>query len=249
MTVTIEPLECGWLTAAASAFEDGAGPEPLRIPIAAWLVRHPRGAVVFDTGLHPDLATSTDRIGGLAKIFTADMAEDRSLGARLRGAGVDPAGLEQVVLSHLHFDHAGGLAEVPNARIVVQKAEWEAGQAEDARPRGYRPADYDLGHDLELVDGDHDLFGDGAVTCLATPGHTAGHQSLRVRTDSGPVILTADACYFEHTLDTGVLPSFAHDHDAQRRSLQRLAAERDGGARILAGHDPRQFAALPASIG
>ncbi|MDY7104132.1 MAG: N-acyl homoserine lactonase family protein [Actinomycetota bacterium] len=249
MSVTIEPLECGWLTAAAESFEEGAGDEPLRIPIAVWLVRHPRGELVFDTGLHPELAVSTDRIGGLAKVFTADMAPERSLGARLRAADVDPDRLRCVVLSHLHFDHAGGLCEVPNAEVVVQSAEWDAGRADDAKRFGYRAADYDLGHGLRLVDGDHDVFGDGAVTCLATPGHTAGHQSLRVVTDDGPVVLTADACYFAHTLDRGVLPPFAHDHDTQRRSLQRLVDERAGGARVLAGHDPVQFAALPARLG
>jgi glyoxylase-like metal-dependent hydrolase (beta-lactamase superfamily II) len=234
MTATITALDCGWLSAKASVLTDGGNDEVVRLPIPAWLVQHPGGVVVFDVGLHPGLATGPDMLGWMAKIFTPDLAPGGTVGPRLAEQGVDPAGSHTVVLSHCHFDHVGGLLELPNSRVVVHDDEWAAALAGE---NGYDPTLYDLGHDIVRISGEHDLFGDGAVTCIPTPGHTCGHQSLRVRTDDGPVILTADACYFTRTLDDGVLPPFAHDHDQQRRSLELLRRERDAGATIIPGHD------------
>ena len=123
-----------------------------------------------------------------------------------------------MVVSHTHFDHVGGLCEMPNARIVVNADEWAFAMAA-GQEGGFDTSLVDLGHDVLTVDGEHDLFGDGAVTCIPTPGHTCGHQSLRVVTADGPVILTSDACYFTHTLDDEILPPFGFDHELQRRSL------------------------------
>lgn len=94
------------------------------------------------------------------------------------------------------------------------------------------------------IDGSHDVFGDGTIVTLPTPGHTCGHQSLKVETAGGPVVLTADACYFSHTLDDEVLPPFSFDVELQLRSLALLRAERDRGARIVPGHDAEVFAAM-----
>ena len=115
-----------------------------------------------------------------------------------------------MINSHLHFDHVGGNAELPNATLVVQRREWEvAADPEQIRRNGYNRADFDLGHHLKLIDGEHDLFGDGSVVCIPTYGHTPGHQSLRVRTDSGEFVMTADSCYMRKVLEEMVLPPFA----------------------------------------
>ena len=170
----------------------------------------------------------------------------RKCPAACSGLGVDAARIRYLINSHLHFDHTGGNAEVPNARLVVQRREWEAGHnADDIRKQFYNPRDYQLGHDVLAVDGEHDLFGDGRVVCLPTYGHTPGHQSLRVQLDSGPVVLTGDACYLRRTLDDMHLPAVVDDPDAMRRSLQRLRLLRDAGARIIYGHDPEAWATIP----
>jgi glyoxylase-like metal-dependent hydrolase (beta-lactamase superfamily II) len=235
MGPTITALDCGWLRAKASVLSEGGSDEEVRLPVPAWLVRHPEGVVVFDVGLHAGMADDPDMLGWLAKIFTVDLAAGGTVAPRLAEHDIDPAGSHTVVLSHCHFDHVGGLGELPNSRIVVQRDEWQAALPGDGG--GYDPSLYDLGHVVVEVDGEHDLFGDGAVTCLPTPGHTCGHQSLRVATADGPVILTADACYFAHTLDDGVLPPFGHDLDQQRKSLDLLRRERDAGTKIVPGHD------------
>ena len=100
--------------------------------------------------------------------------------------------------------------------------------------------DFDLGHKLRLVDGEHDVFGDGSVVCLPTHGHTPGHQSLRLRLDHGEVVLAADACYFCQTLRERRLP-----RKAMLASLDRLEALERSGARIFFGHDPKFWQTVP----
>lgn len=135
---------------------------------------------------------------------------------------------------------------MPNADVVVQRAEWEAGHdADTIRSNFYDPKDYDTGHRMHVVEGEHDLFGDGRVVCVPTFGHTPGHQSLRVRLDGVEVVLASDACYLRRTLEELHLPSVVHDREGMLASLRRPRALRDAGARIFYGHDPEFWATVP----
>ena len=203
----LHPLTCGWLTGKRGGFLEGERGE-LRVPVLAWLVEHPKGTLLFDAGMHPAAAVDpVARLGFLAELFRVELGRDETVGPRLRERNVDPGRVDWLVNSHLHFDHAGGNAEVPNARLVIQRREWEAGGDPDlARRNGFAPQDYELGHELVLVDGEHDVFGDGRVVCLPTPGHTPGHQSLRVRLETGEFVLASDACYLRQTLEALHLP-------------------------------------------
>ena len=89
------------------------------------------------------------------------------------------------------------------------------------------------------------MFGDGSVVCLPTHGHTRGHQSLKVRTEGGDVVLAADACYFCQTLRERRLPRFAYDKDQMLASLDSLEALEKSGARIFFGHDPEFWQTVP----
>jgi glyoxylase-like metal-dependent hydrolase (beta-lactamase superfamily II) len=240
---------CGWLTGPAGLFLEGES-GVLRVPVPAFLIEHPRGRVLFDTGMHPDVQRDpAARLGRLAGVFAAEFRTGEEIGGRLAGANLDVGRVTHVVLSHLHFDHAGGLATVPNARVVVQRREWAAGwDADLAGGLAFDRADYDHGHDVCLVDGEHDLFGDGRIVCLPTYGHTPGHQSLRVRLDGGDVVLTADACYLRRTLDHEHLPPGAFDRDAMRAAIRRLRALEAGGARVIVGHDAAAWANVPGVL-
>src|SRR5262249_22175343 len=204
----------------------------------------PKGRVLFDTGLHPDVQhDAKGRLGFLADVFPAEFRVGEEVGGRLGTLGVAPDRIDYVILSHLHFDHAGGLATIPNARVVVQRREWEAGHdAERAEALSFAAHDYDHGHDVLRIDGEHDLFGDGRVVCLPTHGHTPGHQSLRVRLDGGEVVLTSDACYLRRTLETLHLPPSPYDGEAMLASLARLRRLRDAGAWMIYGPDAESSA-------
>jgi len=246
MSLRLLAMTCGWIEMSLGMLRAGERGR-LRVPVPSFLLLHPRGAAVFDSGLHVETQRDAEgRLGALAPLFRVHFAPGEEIGARLAALGIDPLEVRWLVSSHLHFDHVGGTAQLPNARWVVQRREWEAGRDPERRARlSYDPRDYDLGHDRLLVDGEHDLFGDGSAVCLPSFGHTPGHQSLRVRLASGDVVLAADACYLRRTFEDGVLPPVAHDPDEQRASLARLRALAGAGARIVFGHDPEAWTAVP----
>jgi len=242
------PLECGWLDTAANTVVSDA-PGQVSLPIPSWLVIHPSGqTLLFDTGMHQAVQEGIgSRYPSMARMFTARYQAGEEVSARLESVDVDPAAIDKIVYSHLHFDHCGGTGLVPNAQIVVQQAEWEAGHIPKLIEHDvYKPDDFDLGHDVLQINGEHDVFGDGSVVCIPTPGHTAGHQSLRVNLGSGPVVLTGDCVYWEDVLEGMLLPPFGFSHEQQLESMRRLRSLRDDdGCTLLYGHDAGQWSTLP----
>jgi len=197
--VKLHPMLCGYLESDASALMANE-PGRLRIPVPSFLVIHPKSKVVFDAGLHRELQTCTDRLGGLVELFKIDFEPGDELSVRLEVNGVAANQIDYVINSHLHFDHVGGNADIPNAKVIVQRREWEAADPDRISSSGwpadaFNRADVDLGHEMQLIDREHDLFCDWRVVCPPTYGHTAGHQSLLVRLDTHEVLLTADSYY------------------------------------------------------
>jgi N-acyl homoserine lactone hydrolase len=247
MSLNVYALTCGWLEGDFGRLMEG-GEGRIRLPIPAYLIEHPKGTALFDTGMHPDCQRDpAARVGErVARLFDFDFHPGEEVSARLAALGRDPARVDLVINSHFHFDHCGGNALVPNATLVVQRREWQAGMDPDAAAKsGFDPRDFDLGHKLRLIDGEHDLFGDGSVVCLPTHGHTPGHQSLKLRLAGGDIVLAADSCYFCRTLRERRLPRYVHDRDEMLTSLDRLAAFEQKGARIFFGHDPEFWQTVP----
>jgi N-acyl homoserine lactone hydrolase len=230
----IEMLNVGWFTTVAGLWrKDEDDPERrARFPVPAYLIETETERILVDTGINPDAAADAEGHYGPGSIAFFELEQERSIAVQ-----VDLDTLTRVVLTHLHFDHAGGLALIPDSvPVVVQRAEWEAGQDQAAIERNFfLPRDYaDPPANLVLVDGDHDLLGDGSVELLSTPGHTAGHQSVRV----GNLVIGADVTHYSSTLDDRRFPLFADDHQAQGRSADRLRELRDAGLTVRPGHDP-----------
>jgi len=247
MSIKLHAFTCGVMTGPAGHMMVGEAGE-ITFPVPAYLIEHPKGRVLFDTGLHPAVRGDIgNRYGARrAQMFRFDFPAGAEIGARLEAIGRDPGKIDLVVVSHLHFDHVGGNALVPNATLVVQRREWQAGMEPDAADkRGFFAVDYDLGHKVRQIDGEHDLFGDGSVVCLPTHGHTPGHQSLKLKLDGGEVVLAADCCYFCRTLRERRLPYLVHDRDQFLASLDKLEALERQGARIFFGHDPEFWRTVP----
>ncbi len=242
----LRAMTCGWLTGALGGFLEGEQGH-LRVPVPSFLIDHPKGKVLFDSGLHVETRTDpAGRLGWVSKLFAVELPAGEDLAARLSAIAVDPGEIRFLVNSHLHFDHVGGNAQVPNATVVVQRREWDAGRDETlSRANAYDRRDYDLGHEVLAVEGEHDLFGDGSVVCVPTYGHTPGHQSLRVRLTTGDVVLAGDACYLKRTLDELHLPAVVHDREAMLASLRALRVLREAGTRIVYGHDPDLWTTVP----
>lgn len=248
MSVRIRLMTCGWLeTGLGMLFAGGEG--RVRLPIPSVLIEHPKGIAVFDTGLHAELAHDTSRLRSSQELFDVHMVSDDALGAQLQRLDIDPASVNFVINSHLHFDHCGGNEALPNATLVVQQPEWNAGHMDKLIARDvYSPADFDFGQPVQLLQGEHDVFGDGSVRCIPTYGHTAGHQSLVVRTDTTEYVFCADTCYFKATLEQSVLPSFGYDLQAQAGVLDTLRGLQAAGATLIFGHDPDQWPTLGTEL-
>ena len=190
MGVRLYAMNCGWLTMPLG-FALPGGKGTIRVPVPCYLVDHPRGKALFDTGMH--VASQSDAaayLGGFAAFFQVHFEPGEEIAARLEKLGIDQREILYLVNSHLHFDHVGGNAQIPDVPIVIQRKEWEAGREPDLiQSCGYKPTDYDLGQDVIQVAGEHDLFGDGSAVCLPTYGHTPGHQMVFVRLSGGEEFL------------------------------------------------------------
>lgn len=227
-------LNVGWISSSAAVWRKGEDPQRrIRFPVPAYLIETDDQRILVDTGLNR--AATCDPAGYYgrpeAAMFELEVEQDVA-------EQVDVSTLTRVVLTHLHFDHAGSLARLPaSVPIVIQRREWEAGHDQAAVQRNFfHPRDYALDdRELVLIDGDHDLLGDGSVELMLTPGHTPGHQSVRV---GERLVLGVDVAHFASTLDDHRFPVFADDYDAQARSAERLRRMRDDGWSVLPGHDP-----------
>jgi N-acyl homoserine lactone hydrolase len=232
--VKVERLIVGWFTAPAGIFrKDDELDRIVRYPVPAYVIETANERILLDTGLNP--AAVADPAGYYERpdVFAVSTLEqERSIAEQ-----IDVSTLTKVVLSHLHWDHVGGLSLIPRSvPLVIQRAEWHAGRDEAAIQRNFLlPRDYvEDEREVVLVDGDCDLLGDGSVELLLTPGHTPGHQSVRI----GELVLGVDVSHFASGLDDHRFPIFADDHNEQARSAERLRALRDAGADVIPGHDP-----------
>lgn len=229
----VELFNVGWLTTAASLIRAGSADEPIRFPVPAYLVETATERILIDTGLHPAAVADPGGFYENPEGFLLFQPEQELSIADQ----VDLTTLTKVVLTHLHFDHAGALALVPDdVPVVIQRAEWAAGHDAAAIQRNfYLPRAYsETERAVELVNGDHDLLGDGSIRLLPTPGHTPGHQSVQI----GDLVIGADVTHFASGLDDQRFPIFGDDLAAQARSADRLKALRDAGHAVLPGHDP-----------
>jgi N-acyl homoserine lactone hydrolase len=227
----------------------------LKSPIQAFLLEHPSaGPVLVDTGFHGSVAVSPrSNLGALCAMLyrDIDMRPEQAVAAQLRDKGIEASSVKTVIMTHLHPDHASAIADFPEATFLVSTAEWEAASHGGQRD-GYVKRQFDHGFEYRLVDFDSndansfsgfarsfDVFGDGSIRVVFTPGHTAGHMSVVVQTPHGEVLLAGDAIFMLRTLEETHLPHLLFDEHLFRRSLGEIKqyVKETPDAVVVPGHD------------
>jgi glyoxylase-like metal-dependent hydrolase (beta-lactamase superfamily II) len=241
----VTQLDGGAFTSAAGIWRSGESLGRLvRFPIPFYLIEVGEERVLVDTGLHPGATDdAAAHYEGAENMRNFRLEQEVGLEDQ-----VDLGTVTKVVMTHLHFDHAGGLDLIPaSVPVYLQRREWEAALDPEAVAKNFfLPRDYEgVADQVVLVEGDHDLLGDGSIDLLSTPGHTPGHQSVKV---GDHLVIGGDVTHFASGLDDHRFPLFGDNLDAQRASAERLRALRDAGADIRPGHDPEVLEPGPVEI-
>jgi N-acyl homoserine lactone hydrolase len=180
-----------------------------------YLIKHARGWMLWDTGLADAIAAMPDGQSPRDPRMT-HWRRPKTLAATLDELGVKPADIKYVAVSHTHPDHVGNVELFPHTMLLVQKAEYEW-----PGPSGPR---FKAEHPVTKLEGDRDVFGDGSVTILSTPGHTPGHQSLLVKLPkTGAVVLSGDAVHFKDNWENRRVPEGNTSKEQTLASMQRIA--------------------------
>jgi glyoxylase-like metal-dependent hydrolase (beta-lactamase superfamily II) len=213
----------------------------------AYLIVHPRGALMFDAGAVPDSHFKGDGTPVVEGVVTAT----KPVLPQLRAAGYEPGDVTYFALSHYHSDHTGNANAFANATWIVQKAERDYMFGDS--PQGIiQPATYDALRNAKtkiLDNEDFDVFGDGSVVVMATPGHTPGHQVVAVKlANRGTVVLAGDLYHYPEERTTGRIPTFEFAPEQSKVSRARIEKYvEDNGAQLWIEHDIATHAALPKS--
>jgi glyoxylase-like metal-dependent hydrolase (beta-lactamase superfamily II) len=220
-------------------------------PVSFYVLKHPKGNVMFDTGNNDKTITDAEGWWGpLAKGFGLKMTKDDAIPVQLGKIGLKIEDIKYVVVGHLHLDHGGNVGQFPNATLVAQDDELKAAWWPDVGFSVYYiPGDFADTKKMNIIrlSGDLDLFDDGSVRVMRAPGHTPGSQFMTVKLPkTGTVILTSDVVYLKENLDKNLIPPIpgtVSPGDAYR-SYQRVRQIRDvNNAQIFYGHDPEVFKA------
>ena len=219
-------------------------PGPKKLVDSCYLIQRGNEYLLWDTGLPGELKGNPVDLPQMGLSLRSTVVE------QLAQLGIKPEQVGRVGISHWHFDHVGQAASFPNARLLI-------GKEDAAMLRQTPPPDKDaaraLAHwlsgsgKIEEIGRDHDVFGDGSVTMLSTPGHTPGHHALLVRLPSGPVLLSGDQYHFIEQVKNRGVPPFNDNRADTLASMDRF--DRIAGnlkAKVVIQHEPAHVAKLPA---
>jgi len=214
-------FDCGLLTVDDVA-EFGLKPDetPVRVlNVPCYLIEHEKGKLLWDTGLPLGVVGK-----GSVRIDDGTLRYERSIVDQLAAMNIAPRDLT-VAFSHMHFDHAGGANAFADSKVLMQRAEWDAVLADYPQ---FEPKVYDKlenNPNVTIIHGDYDVFGDGSVRIVYSPGHTPGHQSLLVNLqNTGPVVLSGDLYHFRESRTLRRVPTFNYDKAQSLQSIDKVEA-------------------------
>jgi glyoxylase-like metal-dependent hydrolase (beta-lactamase superfamily II) len=235
--LTLARLDCGTGTNDLRRFTDTYAYTNPAAPFtfSCYLIKHGNDYMIWDTGFAPGSNPNAPKV---------------SLTQQLAQVGVTPQQIKFIGISHFHADHTGQLSQFPGATLLIGAKEWDALRATPPM-QGANVAGFTHwltgGGKVEPQAADKDVFGDGRVMILRTPGHTPGHQALLVRLqEKGPVVLVGDAVHFMENYNTNGVPGFNFDRADTIASIERIKAiEKNLKATVIIQHDPRDIGKLP----
>jgi len=253
-------LNSGSLAIGKGALENFAPMDPpIRIPVAFFVIQHPKGNVLFDTGNNDKIIDDPSYWGPNFAALKPVVTPEIRIEAQLGRIGMKPDDFTYVVVSHMHLDHGGNVGKFPNSTLIIQRDEIEYAMFTDEPFAGaFIPGDVAALRSMVgvskpnalpmlIIDDDLDIFGDGSVVVKRARGHTKGGQMLIVRLPhTGTVILTGDAAYFRDSVLKSLPPNLvlAYDPAGIMRGYEwiryMMASE---GADFFTSHDPDAFKA------
>lgn len=213
------------------------------LPAACYLIHHGNDWMLWDTGLSDKSAAEPNGV----EIFGGRFTVRRTLAAQLAELGLKPDDVRYVAMSHLHLDHTGNIGLFPKSVFLIGAPElaWARG---NPTPFGVDPSSFSVldQADVNASDDDQDVFGDGTVVTLKTPGHTPGHRSLLIKlAKSGVLLITGDLYHTRENFKKGLVPR-GNDRADTLASMDRFARIRaNTNARVTIQHDPEDFASMP----
>lgn len=249
--IELHMFQTGTLRTRVKYIKMNQGDSPFEIPVPWFLLKHPQGNVVIDGGNAIEAAIDKrGHWGAVVDAYDPVMEVSENVVDQLKMVGVGTGDVRYVVQSHLHLDHTGAIGRFPRASTIVQRAEYEyAHKPHWFSAAAYIRADFDRpGINWKFLGGEYtdnyDLFGDGVLRMIFTPGHSPGHMSFLVTLPkTGPVLLTIDAAYTMDHWENKALPGLVVSSGKAADSvanLRRIAA--DTGAMVVTGHDPDAWA-------
>jgi N-acyl homoserine lactone hydrolase len=183
---------------------------------SCYLIKHAQGWFLWDTGVADSIAAMPDGLAP-ADPKAVHWRRPKTLAGELDKLGVKPSDIKAMAISHTHPDHVGNVEMFPTTMLYVQKAEYEWPGTNNA-PR------FKAEHPVTKLEGDRDVFGDGSLTILSTPGHTPGHQSLLVKLPkTGALVLSGDAVHFASNWEIRAVPSMNSNKEQTQASMQKIA--------------------------
>lgn len=211
---------------------------------AFYVIKHAKGALIWDTGLPEGLV-------GQAPYTTPDgaftISRKDSLASQLSKVGLSTKDINYIAFSHIHFDHTGAANQFADATWLVQKEEYEFATGEAIKGNGfYAPDSFSALKKTQILEGDYDVFGDGTVIIKSFPGHTPGHQALYLELGlEHPVLLTGDLYHFEQNRTDAIVPQFNYDIPQTEESIKKFEAfAKEKNASVIIQHSIADFKKL-----
>jgi len=223
--------------------------QPWEFSNNCYLIRHAKGLMLWDSGLSDAIAAMPDGLVALGGALRMQMP--KTLASQLAEVDVKTTDVTVIAFSHFHPDHAGNANLFPVATLYIQETEYEAVFGPTPQKFGFQPATFEKlrANPVMKLKGDYDVFGDGSVVILSTPGHTPGHQSLLVRMPkTGAVILSGDMVHFESNWTNRRVPGMNFNSAESVKSMDRVAGLIvQYNAQLWINHDKTQSARVPKS--